>query len=310
MHRLVTTSPKGGGYRVLDIRPAVEFEYAHLTKVTAASGRVNGWNFTVNVPLETAVDEAFLQDVRIACPEKSRGVVVVDANGSGNAHDVAEMLKADGYAATTVLHGGWAQWLAYFDSTGQMDVLRTFEVRWFIRGMVPKDVSAWFFTDYARVESRRDSYVQIRHTDTVNVKIRGGGGGPLQIKVQTREPAAYKFSTNIHGLVDGWEKLTVWRRLCGVDVELTNLAVGGLNEDRWWTLSFEAFGDDSPFSALMKVAQAVFSSSQIPTTVLTLQASDSYASWLSKYYFNNDDDGSHHRPLWKFSWCRWWCCCW
>ena len=237
----------------------------------------------------------------------------------------------------------------------EMDVHRTFEVRWFIRGIVPKDVSAWFFTDYARVESRRDSYVQIRHTDTVNVKIRGGGGGPLQIKVQTREPAAYKFSTTIHGLVDGWEKVTVWRRLCGkdkedlpttaalswlnvkkvrvkrrfaidptgrvyeventkslrrgVDVELTNLAVGGLNEDRWWTLSFEAFGDDSHFSALMKVAQAVFSSSQIPTTVLTLQASDSYASWLSKYYFNNDDDGSHHRPWWKLSWCRW-CCCW
>ena len=119
MHRLVTMSPKGGGYRVLDIRTAVEFEYAHLTKVTAASGRVNGWNFTVNVPLETAVDEAFLQDVRIACPEKSRGVVVVDANGSGNAHDVAEMLKAEGYAATTVLHGGWALWLAYFDSTGR-----------------------------------------------------------------------------------------------------------------------------------------------------------------------------------------------
>ena len=119
-HRLVTMAPKGGGYLWLDVRPRADYEAAHLTKVTAASGRVNGWAFARNVPWPCrASDAAFAAAVRASLPELGRGVVVVDQGDGGDARAASLALVRLGYARVTALEGGWSAWLARFDATGR-----------------------------------------------------------------------------------------------------------------------------------------------------------------------------------------------
>ena len=202
-------------------------------------------------------------------------------------------------------------------------VLTTAELRWFNHGILPKEISDWFNClgdDLAPPEEREDLYLSYIGCDYLGIKLRQGRlevkwrqaelgrvrFGQLEGKAEKwgkwlcEDPTAESFQlTSVVGKT--WmsvKKVRAQRQYQvvpgksiiavpvtksidqGCNVELTHL---GINGNAWWSLAFEAFGeDDCLINTLQAVANWVFKNYRGPE----LQVEDSYAypKWLSYQY--------------------------
>ena len=193
----------------------------------------------------------------------------------------------------------------------------TMEVRWFGEGTVPAEVWEWFHQGEQEPEgqpTRIDYYLRLPNTDSLGIKLREGR---VEIKQRHRQHGVVHFHKRVAGVVEHWRKWSFqlarlpsivtpapsWigvskeRKLRryrltadqvvvavsahehpdqGCGLELTNIRVAGKD---WWSLGFEAFGDEAILQeTLLRVAKQVLAVSEPPT----LDAADScgYPKWL------------------------------
>jgi hypothetical protein len=185
-------------------------------------------------------------------------------------------------------------------------MLTTIELRWFYRGTLPLKIQDWFSTDaldapLEKPEEREDFYLQIPDCESLGIKLRQDR---LEIKWRQAELGVLQFGKNLAGKAEKWVKFTFegsaaanlitgdielkphWvsvkkkrlqRKYPGCNVELTELFLQG---NTWWSLAFEAFGEEVSLMAnLQAAAKLVFETN----CGLKLQIQDSYAypQWLS-----------------------------
>jgi hypothetical protein len=191
-----------------------------------------------------------------------------------------------------------------------MFILPSVEVRWFVRGSVDPAVRAWFESGERPPHSepeREDRY--LAHPDeSLGIKLRQG-----KLEVKRRESILESLILpGVAGSVERWRKWSFalsdddlphdsWiavhkrrrvrkyairngraraiaaddRPAQGCNVELTELTV---NDDSWWTIGCEAFGDESSLGDhLLTVARVVFAD-EAPR--LELHDSYGYPAWL------------------------------
>lgn len=193
----------------------------------------------------------------------------------------------------------------------------TAEARWFRCGSLPRPVEAWFRErePVPRDEPVRvDHYLQPPGCDGLNVKLRAGR---LEIKRRLASEGELRFAGEAAGLVERWKKwrfpvqrgvesdlfgiatsadwvavrkerllktynvqdgvpVTSGPATEGCEMELTRVEALG---QAWWTLAFEAFGDEATLvENLIAVAQQVLTA----PCPAPLRAEDSrgYAGWL------------------------------
>lgn len=196
----------------------------------------------------------------------------------------------------------------------------TLEVRWFGPGRTPEHLVARFDGLGAPAPvSRTDTYVLLRGTDDLGVKLRAGGEA-FELKLRQHDLGGTKLAATA-GNLERWQKwsLPVADAACRaaalglpaeslVDVEkhrrLVNyrLAPDGsvaLVDERagdgcsieitsllvkgaeWWSLGFEAFGaEDRLADALAASADAYFAGATAESAVLALSTSCGYPAWL------------------------------
>ncbi|MGC9397933.1 MAG: hypothetical protein ACP5HM_02220 [Anaerolineae bacterium] len=195
----------------------------------------------------------------------------------------------------------------------------TTEVRWFFEGTVPPQVEAWFQalnSDAAGGGRRTDYYLRLPNEETLGVKWREDR---IEIKRRVGDVEVVSFAPQITGAVGRWRKWSFalseseatgalqtskdWvaiakvRRLYtyavddkgiprlasgfalprGCELELTRIQALG---QRWWTLGFEAFGDETsqPEALRQTVAHTLQGTESF---ILPLTASADYPRWLS-----------------------------
>lgn len=82
----------------------------------------------------------------------------------------------------------------------------TVEVRWFMPGPAPAEVSDWFHREqpksFAEPE-RVDSYLRISDTDSLGIKLRQGR---IEVKQRTRQLGLVQLHRQAKGLVEQWRK--------------------------------------------------------------------------------------------------------
>lgn len=198
----------------------------------------------------------------------------------------------------------------------------TVEVRWFMAGPVPPEVSDWFHRDqpksFAEPE-RVDYYLNISNSDSLGIKLRHGR---IEVKQRYRELGLVQLHRKAKGLVEQWQKwsfslvgagydlsrqpepagawlavkkerlLRTYRLTAnwqvvpasldasgpGCDLELAQVTVG---EERWWSLCFEAFGEEVKLEQnLLLVASHVLETTRPP--VLAAEHSFGYPRWLQE----------------------------
>jgi len=195
----------------------------------------------------------------------------------------------------------------------------TAEVRWFRRGPLPDRVETWFRSREPRPDreaARVDRYLRPAPHGGLNVKLRAGR---LEIKRRTAAEGERQFVGGAAGLVERWRKWSFpvradaetdlldaatsadWiavrkERLLkeyyfqsgsqisegpsveGCEAELTRIEVSG---NAWWTLAFEAFGEETTLLENLIVAAEEALRAPCPTP---LRSGDSrgYASWLAR----------------------------
>jgi len=204
----------------------------------------------------------------------------------------------------------------------------TVEVRWFRRGKLPESVLEWFGPT-GDVEVREDVYVVGAQLPDLSVKIRGGT--ELDVKVFRGTIGDERVPGRARGWIDCWEKWTFpfvsalpqlpnrsgWtvvgkerrmrsfalldgvavpapgRRAAAPEcaVELTAVLVNGA---AWWTLGFEATGqeEDARRAVLDAAATKVFEHPLPDGLRLQLTSSSSYAGLLQKL-----PQGGRHRRI-------------
>ncbi len=181
----------------------------------------------------------------------------------------------------------------------------TAELRWFYRGTLPEETLQWFQQDqlgkYVAPEEREDVYLYLPECEYMGIKLRQGR---LEVKWRKAELGVVGFGDRVEGKAEKWgkwlcedpsaesfqlagvvgkswvsvKKVRTQRLYENCAVELTQLNIWG---NDWWSLAFEAVGDDvSLVDNLQTVASSVFKSHPHPK----LQVEDSYGypSWLSK----------------------------
>ena len=125
---------------------------------------------------------------------------------------------------------------------------RTTEVRWFHPGVLPPSIERWFERGEEGVElepPRVDHYLRLRGSDALNIKLREGR---LEIKRRTGERTETRFSEDVVGAVEHWQK---W----GFDLAETDTqAMGGASSSTWIAVrkerSIRTYGiDDRPVPA-------------------------------------------------------------
>lgn len=184
-------------------------------------------------------------------------------------------------------------------------MLTTAELRWFARGTLPEDIAHWFQQDclgeqQPSAEEREDVYLYLPSCNYLGIKLRQER---LEIKWRKAELGMLRFRDRVEGKAEKWVKWTCedptdemfkpaavvekgpWVSVKKVRsqhqyencaVELTKLNVRG---NDWWSLAFEAVGDDiNLMDNLQTVASSVFKSYRNPK--LEFEDSYAYPSWL------------------------------
>ncbi len=194
----------------------------------------------------------------------------------------------------------------------------TIEVRWFQQGQIPPEVWAWFGRIGPLPEEqpiRVDHYLHLPDKDSLGIKLREGR---LEIKQRQRQVGVVRFHERVAGLVEQWRKWSfplahneptvpgpddAWiavekrRRLRryqlidgkhvetvavatdaaqGCELELSRIKAA---DQQWWSLCFEAFGDEAALQEnLRQVVSHVLAAREPP--VLKANASCGYPVWL------------------------------
>jgi hypothetical protein len=160
----------------------------------------------------------------------------------------------------------------------------TMEVRWFLRGPIPREILAWFEKhgeQPAQPATRIDHYLRLSHIDSLGVKLREGN---IEVKQRQRQLGTVRFHEHVRGMVEHWRKWSfalaatslrdlllppsAWlpvykaRRLhryqVGDDGTLSSISPKvypeqgcdlevtqvRLHNQAWWTIGFEAFGGE------------------------------------------------------------------
>ena len=189
----------------------------------------------------------------------------------------------------------------------------TAEVRWFYPGSVPEEVGAWFraLPGEPTEEARTDRY--LRPTDAaLNLKVREG---QVEVKRRDAEGDLVRVHENVTGRIERWRKWSFdaaertsadgafWMTVAkarrkiryriepdgqvvahlgeerltkGCDLEVARIAI---QDDRWWSLCLEAFGDEAAVhDTLVRTAHHVFGTGHPPR--LDAAHSKGYAAWL------------------------------
>lgn len=196
-------------------------------------------------------------------------------------------------------------------------ILPSAELRWFSPGNLPADILAWFDREQAGLEKRTDSYVALKGTNVVGVKIRDG---KLEVKALTKGPSEVHLPGDVIGQLEHWTKwsldvdgksafndavrssapvidLEKKRRLvkyashpsgpqrvpverhieAGCNVELTALQI---STQQCWTFGFEAFGDTNLDDTLLSTARLVFAQANVGAA-LRSAICQSYPAWIA-----------------------------
>lgn len=211
-------------------------------------------------------------------------------------------------------------------STRSVTMYPTTEVRWFFYGTIPPHVDLWFGEvgcDPAEGE-RTDHYLGMPDVDTVGVKWREGR---LEVKRRQADLGEVAFAAEVVGRLGRWHKwifglddvevlealrtASDWiavaksRRLhayaadeagrvhnvspeivprSGCELEVGTVKIGGKT---WWTVAFEAFGDEAAQPAVLRRTVAhVLQMEDAPT--LPVAASASYPRWLASLLSEKD----------------------
>jgi hypothetical protein len=184
-------------------------------------------------------------------------------------------------------------------------MLITVELRWFYRGTIPTEIERWFNQDslggqMESPENREDWYLYLPNCDRLGIKLRQG---KLEIKWRQAELKVLHFGDLVQGKAEKWAKWTcedptskcfIPAEVAGKEswlsvkkersqrvyqdcaVELTQLDINGKD---WWSLAFEATGeDDKLMDKLETVASQVFQSYR--GSELRSQDSYAYPKWL------------------------------
>lgn len=104
----------------------------------------------------------------------------------------------------------------------------TIEVRWFLAGPTPNDVSHWFhLTDpqVSPLEEREDWYLRLPHQTDLGIKLRQGR---LEVKQRVQDHHLQPLSAKICGHVERWQKWSF--RLHPDDPESAHLP---LSQGQW-----------------------------------------------------------------------------
>lgn len=186
-------------------------------------------------------------------------------------------------------------------------MLTSVELRWFYPGNLPQEVSTWFKANnlgqLLAPEQREDIYLFVApDCDYMGVKLRQGR---LEVKWRRAELGTISFGNLVEGKLEKWGKWfcedstgesfkpqgvvtkSEWIRVKKVrqqrtqrdcSVEITRLDINGNN---WWSLAFEAVGEDSAASAnLQAVGSNIFQNYAYHQ--LQVQDSFAYPSWLTR----------------------------
>lgn len=203
----------------------------------------------------------------------------------------------------------------------------TVEVRWFYRGKIPGEVWDWFQGAGEAVKaqpSRVDAYLRLPGNERLGIKVREGR---LEIKQREEVYGVHRFQEMVEGVVEGWRKwgfpmgdrpvwLTEdeavwievrkkrWMRVYTLEDEIVReiawdsfpvigcgweVAEVGLveMEEEWWSLGFEAFGDEEKLKdTLLAVVGHVLGLGKPPA----FEADDSYGypGWMGLWSLDSD----------------------
>jgi hypothetical protein len=196
---------------------------------------------------------------------------------------------------------------------GDSTMHTTAELRWFFPGCIPDAVATWFDAcDPDSEPSRTDIYLHPT-SEAMNVKWRAG---KVEAKRRDAEVEAIELGKGIKGVVEQWRKWSftlsegservehpLWRPVrkerrmksyrldvsgrvfpvpegvtpkSGCEVELSQIEIDDM---LWWSLCFEAFGEETHLRVgLLQTVGVVFSEG-FPLQ-LGIQQSYGYAAWL------------------------------
>lgn len=183
-------------------------------------------------------------------------------------------------------------------------MLTSIELRWFYPGKLPEDISAWFNADSLcqPPEHRQDIYLLVApDCDYMGVKLRQGR---LEVKWRKAELGTISFGNLVEGKLEKWGKWlcedrtkesfqpqgvinkSEWIRVQKMrqqhtqrdcSVEITQL---GINGDFWWSLAFEAIGEnEDAIASLQALGSKIFADYQFHQ--LQVQDSFAYPLWLA-----------------------------
>src|SRR5215469_9337873 len=199
-----------------------------------------------------------------------------------------------------------------------VEAVRSLEVRWIFPGQVQAAMARWFARFPTALELREDAYLLDPHLRGLSVKIRGGGDGPLEVKVYGGSSGILDIAGRARGRVESWQKWSFSREPSGQGrpdpagwmlvrkkrrisvfppagghgpaglpglgqeprcaVELTEIRMGG---KAWWTLGFEATGPASTLRRELEASTALVFADALPGGVeFGAGSSKSYAEWL------------------------------
>ncbi len=190
-----------------------------------------------------------------------------------------------------------------------MQIFHTIETRWFIKGKIPEEIQIWYDNsgeESLKQAARTDHYLRMLTDESQGVKLREGR---IEIKKRTGELGMQSFSAACEGHVDTWCKWSFilaeihksgtifndqgnlvkvakerWlKRILANNLvclwELTGVNVDG-HSGQWWTIAFEAFGEQPDLSAEFSEIVKQYSK-DIQADYLNKQNSMSYSAWLS-----------------------------
>jgi hypothetical protein len=169
--------------------------------------------------------------------------------------------------------------------SGDVSVIETIEIRWFVAGPLPRDVRTWFVASDTVIDERCDRYLLDGRPD-IGVKFRNGE--TLELKARLETGPAVKLTGGPDGVPEVWRKWTLadgvverspsqrwvdvdkWigkRRFSprgaeleyspaldggqGCDVEIVAVRVGN---DTAWSFAFSAYGPRSDRVASIRAA--------------------------------------------------------
>lgn len=189
-------------------------------------------------------------------------------------------------------------------------MLESLELRWFIPGELPSDVSAWFEQDklggqLQPPEAREDVYLYVPGCEYMGIKLRQGR---LEIKWRQAELEVLSFE-KVEGKLEKWGKWLcedptetsfkpenvlgqrTWvkigkvrsqRLYDGCALELTQLTIENNTENNtWWSLALETLGADTRAREKLQSIFELISKTQI-TPHLQAQNSYAYPKWIEK----------------------------